>query len=599
MQRLPTVNDLRVKECYICREEETYDKPSRPPRRWVHPCKCTLIAHEECLLEWIRASETNPDKPLLLILKCPQCGERYKLESDNPVVLRVLDFGKRALQKCGTVVTVLTVVVGVSSIGTGVYILSAGYGAYAVRQFLGQEMYDLILGEDIEQWPLSAFFALPLIPFSLVLSKTKRFRDTLPLASLMSIWPSIPRISGVSRERSFLSFFGLASSNRDQPRVKYPASVNRISSDLFRDLFFSWPPSPFVFTVGLRFVRSIYCRRMEQYRQFILGDLPRNNDYPGDREGLLDNFQMEIRIEEEDDEQENEVPRAPQQPPGPAIANDQADQLHDDNNVRLLLDDAEEGPIAIEERPAEHAQLPIRNEPQEQQHIPAQNLERPAEGILEGRVRQADPPPNHNGDQRDERGANAAARVRLQLTTTYIGNVVGSALIVPPLASFAGSVLLRLALPNVPNAHSTLNFKNYSLFSPRRLLCRFLGVRPPGSAPNYPMIRMYSFPEDMSTGQVMRAMTLLSCRALVVGTPAWTGADPVWWRNAIGLGIFYVAKDLISIWYHYLSQREIRSRRVKDRAFEGISPTELDLKPEARELFHITSLTPNSMSPQS
>ena len=85
----------------------------------MHPCKCTLIAHEDCLLEWIRASENNPDKPLLLILKCPQCGERYRLESDNPLILRILDLGNRTLQRSGTAVTVLTVVVGISAVGTG------------------------------------------------------------------------------------------------------------------------------------------------------------------------------------------------------------------------------------------------------------------------------------------------------------------------------------------------------------------------------------------------------------------------------------------------------------------------------------------------
>ncbi|KAF9034425.1 hypothetical protein BDZ89DRAFT_1062489 [Hymenopellis radicata] len=54
---VPCIDDLRVKLCYICRDEERYDQPENPPRVWIHPCRCALIAHEACLLDWIQSSQ--------------------------------------------------------------------------------------------------------------------------------------------------------------------------------------------------------------------------------------------------------------------------------------------------------------------------------------------------------------------------------------------------------------------------------------------------------------------------------------------------------------------------------------------------------------
>ena len=40
-----------------------------------------------------------------------------------------------------------------------------------------------------------------------------------------------------------------------------------------------------------------------------------------------------------------------------------------------------------------------------------------------------------------------------------------------------------------------------------------------------------------------------------------------------------VAKDMLGLWYRYASRKEVASRRVKNRPFDGIDPKELDLKP--------------------
>lgn len=68
------------------------------------------------------------------------------------------------------------------------------------------------------------------------------------------------------------------------------------------------------------------------------------------------------------------------------------------------------------------------------------------------------------------------------------------------------------------------------------------------------------------------------------------------WRNSIGLGLFVVvchtvqvgdskftndmtlqAKDCLHLLHLWLTKRELESRRVKNRSFEGVDIRELDL----------------------
>ena len=133
--------DDQVKLCYICREEERYDgkpcarrrlthththtihhspAPGTPPRAWTHPCTCTLIAHESCLLRWIQSSQSTRSRASNA-LKCPQCGTAYELTSSNPWLLRWLDMGNKGLSMIGRVVSVGSLTVVVVSLGTGAW----------------------------------------------------------------------------------------------------------------------------------------------------------------------------------------------------------------------------------------------------------------------------------------------------------------------------------------------------------------------------------------------------------------------------------------------------------------------------------------------
>ncbi|KAI5122669.1 hypothetical protein M0805_007929 [Coniferiporia weirii] len=595
MQRTPTIDDLRVKLCYICREEELHNGPAQPARRWVHPCKCTLVAHERCLLDWIRASENNPDKASASILKCPQCSHRYELESHNPLVLKIMDHVKALLSCAGMTVTVLTAGSAVACVGAGVYVLLTGYGVYALDHFVGREMLLLLLGDGYEQWPFHAFINLPLIPLGLVFSQTKRFRDKVPLLSLMMLWPSIPPLRGAplptdyaspgqptGMARWILSLMGLGIDHNKLPlRIRPPAYAGAILKETARDLLYSWPPSPPMFSFGLHIVRNLYGMSIQSLHRSVLGDTPVDDEEEarrgGPRQLVVQNFRMEMRIEDE----------------GPVPANNQPDQLRDDNNVRLVLDDNnvrlvldddDDGPNWAEQLP------PVAPPVQEFEIINAPQ----ADNVLAGRARR-EPPANANQAQNGNGNGNGndigdngdRARVRLRATGGALGGLIGKALLIPPMASFAGSILLRLALPAVPYAHYRVDIDTplHPPYTWRQQLCRFLAIRPPNTGPRISIWEMYRMPGGLSTFGRARVTLALATRILVVGTPTWRESDPVWWRTTLGLGICFVAKDLMSIWYQYLSQREIRSRRLKDRPFDGIDPQELDLKPEVLGTF--------------
>lgn len=136
LRPVPTVNDLRVsrlpipenhgrvyspilqvKLCYICREEERYDSPDVPAKAWTHPCNCTLVAHETCLLQWIQTSQGSPSKANAL--KCPQCGAAYEITSEKPPMYTILDKGNHVISRIAQLVTAAGMSSVVITIGTG------------------------------------------------------------------------------------------------------------------------------------------------------------------------------------------------------------------------------------------------------------------------------------------------------------------------------------------------------------------------------------------------------------------------------------------------------------------------------------------------
>ncbi|EGO28675.1 hypothetical protein SERLADRAFT_366371 [Serpula lacrymans var. lacrymans S7.9] len=475
---VPTVNDLRVKLCYICREEERYDAPEDPPRPWTHPCNCTLVAHESCLLQWIQTSQQNRSRAPNA-LKCPQCGSAYELESDNPWILRLLDSGNKALSLMGRMVTVASVTSIVVSFGAGIYIVSTAYGAYALQEFLGKEMFDILLSEDPSNWPWHSFINLPLIPVGLIVSRLPFSTTVLPIVPMLLAWTTSTPVQ--SNERIILEKW--KSSIMAARREEYPVLPN-------------WPPPPmllglFVFPV----VRHLYKRLSTYVSHWVLNTHPNQANAPIQRVVLALNEGGPFRI-----------------------------------RIGANLDDHPEG----DQGNAANAQAGAR---------------------------QPNAEVGDNADAAPEDAA-AAAENTIRVSGTSLGRLIGGALIIPRISSLMGSLLLRLS------RHSLL-------------LRRILAVRPPlpRGVVLPPLGPMFNEKKWQTMG-LAKQMGLAGVMGLTVawrGTYAWAECDPVWWRNSIGLGLFTLAKDCLYLLHLWLAKRELESRRVKSRSFEGVDARELDL----------------------
>ncbi|KAF8838131.1 hypothetical protein BDN67DRAFT_1070933 [Paxillus ammoniavirescens] len=533
-RRVPTIDDLKVKLCYICREEEQFDAPESPPRAWTHPCTCTLIAHESCLLRWIQSSQATRSRASNA-LKCPQCGTAYQLTSYNPWLLRWLNVGNKGLSMVGRVVSLGSLTVVVVSLGTGMYILSTAYGAYALREFLGNEMFELLLTDDPSNWPWHSFINLPLIPLALIISRLPLRSSVSPLVPLLLAWPTSRPVAGRSFDRIVLSPDSSTAVASSGIQVQGQGGNN-----LF-PLLPRWPPPPLILGLFIfPIVREAYKRLLSRVSKWVLDSTPgaavtdgEHGDAQAQGQGGRQDMQRVLMGAIGDDEPFLRI------------------------RVNAQIDEEEAGPAAGDA----------------------------GGGGAGGRANQGQR--QGNNDDADALGdAGAAAENTIRVSGTSLGRLIGGALIIPRISSLMGSLLFHLS------KHSVLLRKFLAIRPP----LRGSAVRPggPGLGPGLGLGMGIGglLPPAILGGKTWAEMGLLKklgvagIMGLSVawrGTYAWAECDPVWWRNSLGLGLFTIAKDCLHLLHLYLTKRELQSRRVKNRSFEGVDIRELDLiDPPAR-----------------
>ncbi|EMD39775.1 hypothetical protein CERSUDRAFT_112048 [Gelatoporia subvermispora B] len=253
---MPTIDDLRVKRCYICCEEESFDEPSDPPRQWVHPCRCTLIAHTTCLLQWMQGAQEHPSRAANHS-ECPQCKFKYVLRSDRPLLLRFLDSANDTMSTFGKytvlVPLVATGLIGAYETGKVIVEVSTRYGVWAFKQMFGEQMFSLILTRDPGNWPSHARLFLPMIASRLIELRRPGF-DALSVAPLFLAWSATPPARGPRSLWSMLS----------NPWGR------RYEDSIFGPLV-SWPPSPIMVTALYPLVTGLYRLGLYEFRRWLLG----------------------------------------------------------------------------------------------------------------------------------------------------------------------------------------------------------------------------------------------------------------------------------------------------------------------------------------
>nr|CAG8609902.1 89_t:CDS:2 [Entrophospora candida] len=157
------------RRCWIC-----YGEENDSIGKWVKPCRCSLICHEECLLNWITEKQKSA---VLGKVRCPQCKALYRLNEHTPLILRVMSFVDNSIQASIPYFTIF-------GLTFAVVITNVHYGAYAMVTMLGLENGHHILNEP---WiPILLIFSrariadpvMPLIPMFLV--RMNHLRMTMP-----------------------------------------------------------------------------------------------------------------------------------------------------------------------------------------------------------------------------------------------------------------------------------------------------------------------------------------------------------------------------------------------------------------------------------
>lgn len=333
------VDDDDVKKCWICFSDETEDTPETSD--WRSPCPCALVAHEECLLDWIADMESPssrkrslaPPRPI-----CPQCKTPIHLARPKNYVVEAVKALERVAAKLTTPGLLL---VAAGSILTA----CEAHGRYSIFTIFGEDdglrimrpiLDDMAHPNELRNWlnvkKVFAHFVhhwrlrvgLPLITPILILSRTSLADSLLPILPVV---------------------FLATSGEPDEPLH-----------------FAAWPPSASLAMAVLPYLRSAYnayydlvwAAKEKRWLKEIQPRSSRDNDDapPADAANWLDaadaehpdghldvdpalDNNYEIRIDagiweawDDDDQEQIHPPQHQQQPPAQDALPDPAQAAH-------------------------------------------------------------------------------------------------------------------------------------------------------------------------------------------------------------------------------------------------------------------------------
>jgi hypothetical protein len=342
-----------------------------------------------------------------------------------------------------------------------------------MREFLGPDMFRALLTSNPTRWPWHAWINLPLIPFSLIASRTPLVLwTTSPLVPLLFPWPSTPPIAAAAAAAAGRGSLRLARSARSPPLWPPPPALVCALFPIVRKLYMRLRDRVFRAAVQDILGPGLGRQRREQRRQELL----RRGIQPG-RQGQ----RPQGRAQQQQAQQQQQQRPQQQQQPGPLPGGPgHRFEFHVDNQLALEITHfllghdapaadapgpAPAGPVngaagaegEPPQQPArEEQQPPVNQEPQQQQ--PPQEPDRQEEGqqaqqgeqqqeAQQGQEQQdqapAPPPAPAAEDENNDEGAVAAHAIRV--TGASLGRLIGGALVMPTVARVMGELLLRIS----------------------------------------------------------------------------------------------------------------------------------------------------------
>ncbi|EOD48078.1 putative ring finger domain-containing protein [Neofusicoccum parvum UCRNP2] len=398
------------RKCWICFNDETEDGPGSSA--WRSPCPCALVAHEDCLLDWV-ASQEAPNARRQAgsgsKIKCPQCKSEIHLKRPTS---KVVD-GVRAIER----LTGMLILPG--TMGVLVYTCYQAcfmHGVSTVYALFGLEDGYRIL-KPLHQAPA---VLRDRAHNSVALAVATRFFQHARLHFGLSAIPPILVASRVSIADSVLPILP----------VVFLASSNA-GDDVLN--FGHWPPSAALSFSLLPYIRGAYNTYMEKVwgerqRQWLKEIQPRagetdddaNDENRADAEPFQEDdgaiFELNLDLAEEDDDEEEEHFH---------------DDFHDLPGMGQWPGDQQRAPPLGAPPLDDHAAGPQAHGQQQQQQGGG------AAAAAAAQQQQPRPRPRPRAQHRER---------NLIFQTTNIADTVLGALVFPSIAAAVGE-LIRLGLP--------------------------------------------------------------------------------------------------------------------------------------------------------
>ncbi|KAF2167208.1 hypothetical protein M409DRAFT_22637 [Zasmidium cellare ATCC 36951] len=406
-------DDPSVKRCWICFEDSTEDTPETSP--WRDPCPCALVAHEECLLDWIADMEAPKNTRNRSIaapkIECPQCKSEIKLARPRDYVVDLVrGFERLALKAVAPS--------AVFMLSGAVYHLTVLHGVHSIYAVFGAQDGARILRPlqmNATRPPLEVYVNDPRT------ASQQLLRVLMDHAVHWRLYCGIPLITPIL----LFSRTSLADGILPVLPIVFFASQAH-SPDEALD-FATWPPSAsFAFAV-LPYIRSLY----NFYYQKVWAE--KEKQWLKEIQPRVTQNQGEDGAEGVGGEDQNE---------GQAAGEDEnVFELHIDRGLWENWDDAEE--MAENVAPA-----------QDDEAAPGPNVQdnrpNPRGGGNEQAQRNAGQQPQQNQPQQQQQAngnqQNGQVDRRISFSASAIAETAIGAIAFPTLAGLAGEAL-KLVLP--------------------------------------------------------------------------------------------------------------------------------------------------------
>ncbi|KAK0543097.1 hypothetical protein OC861_006392 [Tilletia horrida] len=586
-QRPITTDDLQHRSCWICADSEDDEETNtdagaqRRKRKFVHPCRCTLVAHQSCLLHWIaQARQNKPGEPV----KCPQCQSEYIILENRPALLKFLDWADRQVGKAVSVnVWVL--------LSTATLLSATAYGCIAIRLVLGKEAAARTLASP---WPLRYYIQIPLVPLALIASRLHFMRVFDPLTPWMvAALPTmthLPLLLG--------SLHGLMVHRRLSAGGRSTTLSTASTSQRQRSAVRVWPPNPGPTFMLMPFIRFAYLYlRLRISRHFL--------------QPLLDPRSASRRRAESRRNQRRQQ-RQPERHEQQQPARTQRVVILGAEGVEARLLDADPPPGAA-------AVVESDRDPTAEE---ARELFGDDESEHEDYI-----DPQSDGSDADDNFAEFPTARRggvvhqqtVYITRQSVGRLILSALTLPFAAAGMGSLLASVTrltgkgswLRKFMGLHFEELDTESSWKSPVKLMQELFGgsTSSDGTSKSHtsgtPVASLFysNNRSDPSTtaarsGRSVYEDALQADYYPITSTSAWFAnmaggrgpsiyddlLDAPWWRNALGGLLFIALQDAFKMTYRYLKLKQRGRVFVRDLPFEQHLLDSLDIRPGRRNV---------------